>query len=709
MKSNVSRTFGILVAVVAFAMGPAALGGNTYYWRSGSNDNWSASRSWQGSPGYPNNIDDVAQYAQNAAATTTQDVAGLRIGTLMDTANGLGTWTIRNNSNSNSITFQVSSGSALIQSGAGANVYIYPDIVLKSAMSMSASNSGSVNTFGIASYGSLAGTGDVFATAYGSATATRGATLTFANLNNSGAVTINTVTNSSGPATVTITTIGPNVTNLTKIGTYGTVTVSGGNLTCPIVGDSSQTISKTGTNTLEVSGDSSATFSGRWTLTTDGKLRFDSTNAVGSVTRNVLVPVGCTVIAGCPILTQAFVDHFYPNVYNVNLLGVLALGTNADATSLIASNVYIGSIGTNTFSGTFAPASSSYNYYLGGGGGTLILTAPNVISGTYLLNVGPNLAYVTNGGGEVVFNNTNSYNGTIRLETGYTLTTPYLANVGVPSGIGLGAAADLSMGGGTLKYTGPGASIDRTFTLYLGGRTSTVDASGSGALKFTNSAALSFNLSVNGTGDRGLILSGTNTNDNTFGLQIPFYTTMTGNVSLAKTGPGTWILANTNTYSGATTISGGVLRVNGAISTSVVSVVAGTLAGTGTIASNVSVTGATSVLAPGDPVGVLRVGTVSLDSNATFAVTLNGAAAGQYSQLQVTNGATLGNSTLSVKLGFTSSAGKKFTILHSGGLNGQFACGNQVKTDTGVALAVTYTGTDVVLSQAPAGSVVLFL
>lgn len=81
---------------------------------------------------------------------------------------------------------------------------------------------------------------------------------------------------------------------------------------------------------------------------------------------------------------------------------------------------------------------------------------------------------------------------------------------------------------------------------------------------------------------------------------------VSGASALSKTGAGTLEITNTGTLSGATTVSGGMLRVNGAVASSDVTVQSGaTIAGSGTVGAVTIESGGT--LAPGNSPGTLTV------------------------------------------------------------------------------------------------------
>jgi len=193
----------------------------------------------------------------------------------------------------------------------------------------------------------------------------------------------------------------------------------------------------------------------------------------------------------------------------------------------------------------------------GGTGGTLTLTGENIFTGQMQINVA-------------------------------TVSVDRLENVGQPSPLGAGnLPVRLSTGAlyGILQYTGTGETTNRYVQVGSGPNTVAtgtgwVTANGSGPLVFTvvgrdmthplygNDFFNQNDAAVTSPG-RMLTLNGTNTGPNEIQTVIIDNVNASGGantglvspVSLTKAGSGTWILSGTNTYSGTTTISSGLLQI----------------------------------------------------------------------------------------------------------------------------------------------------
>ncbi|WP_395741588.1 autotransporter-associated beta strand repeat-containing protein [Prosthecobacter sp.] len=198
-------------------------------------------------------------------------------------------------------------------------------------------------------------------------------------------------------------------------------------------------------------------------------------------------------------------------------------------------------------------------------------TGTSTFSG--IIQDGAGVVNVTKGGttSSGTFSGLNTYTGvtTIGGTTGL-MSASFLADIGEASSIGRGNstddttnAASLVFAGttGGLNYTGlTSVSINRLFTLNgsaagSGGQIANASSNNS-ALIFNNTGAIAFGPGA--TVVQTLTLGGASTADNQINLQI------IDNGSLAtklnKTGVGEWILGNTsNTYSGTTTITDGIL------------------------------------------------------------------------------------------------------------------------------------------------------
>jgi autotransporter-associated beta strand protein len=305
--------------------------------------------------------------------------------------------------------------------------------------------------------------------------------------------------------------------------------------------------------------------------------------------------------------TSNWTQNGFPTVFVPNNGAVLFDDTAPGTTAVtVCAPVQPTSITVNNSAKAYSIASSGGNNIAGGTG----LTKSG--SGTLTLSGGAN-----------------TYTGVTTLKGG-TVSVSTLANGGAPSDIGApnNSAAKLVLDGGTLQYTGGAASIDRLFTVGTSG--GTVDVEGAGALTLSNPGTISLGgtltlnsdtadnnilapaliqsggLIKNGTGT--WVLTGTNsygggtviadgvlqvgTNGGTgslgggnvsvaAGAVIDFRRTGTltvggaisGNGAVFQNGSGTVILANSNTYSGGTTINAGTLQVgNGGASGSLLNV-----------------------------------------------------------------------------------------------------------------------------------------
>ncbi len=197
----------------------------------------------------------------------------------------------------------------------------------------------------------------------------------------------------------------------------------------------------------------------------------------------------------------------------------------------------------------------------GSGAGVISWSEGVAISGAgSLVRTGADANTVT------ITNATNSFTGATKLSGTGTLSIASLANIGANSAIGAGTgtnnstnAASLVFDGGILRYTGAAVASNRLFTLTQNG--GTFDASGTGAVNFNNPGPLV----TSGSGARTLVLTGTNTGNNT--LAGALGDGAGGATSVTKNLAGTWALSGASTYTGPTTINAGRLQFEGSAAT----------------------------------------------------------------------------------------------------------------------------------------------
>jgi fibronectin-binding autotransporter adhesin len=397
--------------------------------------------------------------------------------------------------------------------------------------------------------------------------------------------------------------------------------------------------------------------------------------------------------------------------------GVTSVSANAnfgDQPTAAPINMTGGTLQSTSSFGLFngAAGSGDRNVVIWGNGGTFDVTGSNmltisgvvsnvnstfanVISGVtvgFAQHVGP---LVKTGPGTLVLSNVaNTYTGATIINGG-TLSVSQLADGLASSSIGASSqsAPALVINGGTLQYTGVGGSTNRTFT--LGNNGGTIDGSGSGAITFSNNNPVVADTALAGSGSRTLTLTGT-TAGNAFGLQLT--DGAGGSTALTKTGTGTWTLTNpAHTYTGNTTISGGTLLLSanstnpiptspnikvGSSGTLDVTGLNGgaitlgtqTLGGTGTVLGRV-ITAPGSHIAPGDSVGTLNVGSLTMNSGALYDYEFSGPSSNDKINVQNSGGLTIN--------------GGSFKILQLGSPVFPY-------TTTGTYTLLNYTGTDTV-------------
>lgn len=387
--------------------------------------------------------------------------------------------------------------------------------------------------------------------------------------------------------------------------------IAGGGGTNPQ--NSSQTIRFSGTNTATTTLQGNILqAANQGTLTLDktmaGRLVLQGTNALsGSITVSAgvlevqnVAGLGAATASGVTTSGTGQIELTAGGTYNKS-------GTNF---TIHASNPIV-SVGENVLQTLGITLSGTPNFNVTSGNKlTLAPQGAGVISGSFGLT--------KSGDGEFELTaKANTFNGTVTVSAG-TLTVGSVANSGLPGAWGQGSSAVEVTG--TLRYNGSGGSTTRSVRMN-GTGTPTIDASGTGAL-FLNSV-------TQDTNAKTMVLRGTNTDANTVSSNIA---DNGGAVSLSKLDGGRWVLAGgTLSYTGTTTVSGGILRLetansnttSGAVTigaSGTVELITDTLASSGATAGEVLGTG--NVTVNGGTIktrgGTTQKGQVRYGGNLTF-------------------------------------------------------------------------------------------
>jgi len=352
------------------------------------------------------------------------------------------------------------------------------------------------------------------------------------------------------------------------------------------------------------------------------------------------------------------------------------------------------------------------------------------LSGNSISLGGTNPQFVVNSGTETInLNITLLQNTTFQVNSGGS--NPLLINGVISGNYGITKTGSTMMRYTALQtYTGDtvinSGTLDVTgdFIPHAAGDGNVIIANGA-TLDLNNTSAnidgLSGTGSVSKVGSGGRILTFGNNNAN--GVFVGGIFQNAGTLSLNKVGTGTQVLGGTMNEVGSITVNGGTLLFDGTQTAGLSNIIAvasgGTLGGTGTV---LMMGGATTLvvsnggtLAPGDSVGLFKINGglgLTLQSNANYAVDLNGLTFGsQYSSTLVSGSGfiNLSNSVLDVNLGFTPTVGSQFDIITNATGNavlGTFAglADGSVFDADGTDLQITYdggAGNDVVLTVVP--------
>lgn len=372
----------------------------------------------------------------------------------------------------------------------------------------------------------------------------------------------------------------------------GTATISGGtalrlikdttasvapgrtaSIATPLTEDGSgRQFAKAGAGTLILSGNNVAATNGM--NLSAGVTRFESPSSINGTAPNDTLGSGGAMMFG-PAFGATNIPTALLNRVAESSAGAIAADNYAssdfDFNTPNLTNAYLGAAGIVNYTGILTPGGTTYR--LGGGGGALTMVNPNAITGANNLFVN----------GNVTLAQDNDYTG---VTTIYPSSTVTILGATSSSGVSLNTPNSVlivgnngSLGFGTLtvvnSFAGPGtlAAIGTVVTANPVAANTDFVFGGTGSLTLGN-VTLNNNVTVQNTNTTSTSIMGAITANGgvrTLALSGNGNTIVTGAIgggsgisTLAKSGTGTLTLLAANSYTGVTTVSGGVLRLDDA-------------------------------------------------------------------------------------------------------------------------------------------------
>lgn len=344
-------------------------------------------------------------------------------------------------------------------------------------------------------------------------------------------------------------------------------------------------------------------------------------------------------------------------------------------------NINGGGSGNNTINLNLVLNNASAAQFTGAGSGGMF-----TINGTISETAGSK--GFTHQGGSITLNGANSFSGTAILGNATGTNSIFintLANASTAQSLGTGLVQVGNTVAGSLAqiiYTGAGpATTDKQWRV----GSSTAANSLMGAIRNNGGGAITWNGTqvlgnASSSNTKTFILGGTNNDANTWNSAIQNGGANT-QYAVTKENAGKWILAGTNTYTGATTVTEGTLLINGSTAAgSAVSVASGAVfGGNGTVNGNLTL--ANGAFFAFDTAYTLDLGG-SLTLNSSFGVAslrdLNG---GAINWGNIANGTyTLMNTSFTFNASNISNFGEANAFVIGGGRTAYFDNGSLALT-----------------------------
>ncbi len=313
---------------------------------------------------------------------------------------------------------------------------------------------------------------------------------------------------------------------------------------------------------------------------------------------------------------------------NIEFNGSGGVRAGANAGELFIQNFGTGSLIFNTTINN--PTSGSHTLTKAGSGKVVIASSSGyngvtrINEGTFQLGNGGAVGSV--GSASIINSGNLAFNRTDIFSAGYAIS---------------GSGSVTQSGSGTVSLTG-----SNTYTGATNFNEGTVSFNplsnfGNGTVLSFNGGALSWNAVTPDISTRTVSIAAGGATLNTNGNNVTLANTIgnSGAGGLTKTGAGTLTLNGAN-YAGTTTVTGGTLVANGSIAGGAAVNIGATLGGTGTISGMITV-GTDGIIAPGNGVGTITTGGLTLGSGSILNFEFNNTPASDYINVTHSGGLTI--------------------------------------------------------------------
>ena len=308
----------------------------------------------------------------------------------------------------------------------------------------------------------------------------------------------------------------------------------------------------------------------------------------------------------------ATINNRINNSPPAGLTGITKLGAGTVRFGYTGGLNGFGSGGLSIQEGTVEYASNSSNPF-----GSVVFNGGRLLYGFGATGLNQGGIFTVNSGNLRITGGTAEYrwntadqlrgSGTLVVDGGGTLFISTNQNTHFTGTLSIEAGTQLRMNSSTMNSGTVNLASSAEFRIYSSTAAAVGRLTGTGTVSpLTGAASLT-------VGDNGV-------------TPFSFGGSVSGSLNLTKTGSSTMRLTGANTYSGTTTVNGGILAVNGTHTGGGNYTISGTgtLGGTGTISSGTVTVNSGGTIAPGNSIGILTVPTLTLNSGSAAYFEISG-------------------------------------------------------------------------------------